>query len=82
METKSLLILAFPIQLLNVYLLSENQEPEKIYEDYAIHPIAKYVVKYCEENNINKIYINGPIDYVIGVKEHLLALNNNLEIEV
>ena len=31
---------------------------------------------------INKIYINGPIDYVIGVKEHLLALNNNLEIEV
>ena len=82
METKSLLIIAFPVQLLNVYLLSENQEPEKIYESYVIYPTAKYVVKYCEENNINKIYINGPIDYVIGVKEHLLALNNNLEIQV
>ena len=82
METKSLLIIALPVQLLTIYLLPENQEPEKIYEDYAIYPTAKYVVKYCEENNINKIYINGPIDYVIGVKEHLLALNNNLEIEV
>lgn len=82
METKSLLIIAFPVQLLVVYLLSENQEPEKIYEDYVIHPTAKYVVNYCKENNINKIYINGPIDYTIGVKEHILALDNNLEIEV
>lgn len=82
METKSLLILALPVQLLTIYLLSENQELEKIYEDYAIYPTAKYVVKYCEENNVNKIYINGPIDYTIGIKGYLLALNNNLEIEV
>ena len=82
METKSLLIIARPVQLLEVYLLLENQEPKKIYEDYAIYPIAKYAVKYYEENNINKIYIDGPIDYIIGIKEHLLALNNNLEIEV
>lgn len=65
-----------------VYYINENTNEVELFKSCPLNFLPETLVTSCKTYNTDKIVLKGEKDYVEGIKDSILNINKNLNVEV
>lgn len=65
-----------------IYYINENTNEIELFKSCPLNFLPEILVASCKSCNTEKIVLKGEKDYIEGIKDSIIELNKNLNVEV